>query len=77
LEEGQHCLHLTKPPQPLSNHHPRPFIIDGVKWKTSQHYLEAQRFNDHPGLIEEIRKCKTAIEVVKLATRNKKRERKD
>ena len=43
----------------FSNYAPYEIILDGHTWPTSEHYYQAQRFNAHPQLQQEIRELST------------------
>ena len=48
--------HKTDPYYEFTNFYERkPIEIDGVKWKTSEHYFQAQKFKGYPELIESVR----------------------
>lgn len=49
---------------PFSNFYPAPFLIDGVRWPTSEHYFQAQKFQGTE-YEEEIRKLPTPKEAAK------------
>jgi len=37
----------------LSNFYESPFVLDGVKWNTVEHYFQAQKFNENNDLAKE------------------------
>jgi ribA/ribD-fused uncharacterized protein len=57
----------TDPYGIFSNHHPAPFILDAVEWRTIEHYYQAQKFPNHPEQREQIRLTPHPMEAKRLA----------
>lgn len=68
----------TRPYFDFSNFDMRhPFVIDGVKWRSSEHYFQAQKFVNEPEVYALIQKTVRPRDVLKLAREHKNKERKD
>lgn len=50
----------------FSNFYRVPITIDGLKWKTSEHYYQAMKFADHPDHIIAVRQTSTPMEAAKM-----------
>ena len=57
--------HIENPFGYLSNYSDHPILIDGVLWKTSEHYYQANKFEDKK-IMEEIRNTDTPKEASKI-----------
>lgn len=50
-----------------SNFAPAPFVLDGVRWPTSEHYYQAAKFaSTDPEWAEAIRKARTASDAARM-----------
>lgn len=58
---------LEKPYGVFSNFYKSPIVIEGITWKTTEHYFQAAKFfNTDPDWAIEIAKVKTAKEAAKM-----------
>jgi len=60
----------------FSNFAPYPFKLDGKLWPTSEHYFQAQKFED-PQASEEVRKAKSPMIAARLGRSRKTKLRRD
>jgi ribA/ribD-fused uncharacterized protein len=60
----------------LSNFSPHPIEVDGKRWPTSEHYFQAQKFDDGAHR-EEIRKTKSPMVAARMGRDRKKPLRRD
>jgi ribA/ribD-fused uncharacterized protein len=60
----------------FSNFSPHPIALDGKRWPTSEHYFQAQKFQD-PGKREEIRKANSPMIAARLGRSRKSPLRRD
>lgn len=49
----------------FSNFYREPIEIDGRKWKTSEHYFQAMKFDGHPDHVDAVWRAKTPMEAAK------------
>ena len=50
----------------LSNFAPYPIVVDEVRWPTSEHYFQAQKFAGHPTSMERVRGAPTPGDAARL-----------
>jgi ribA/ribD-fused uncharacterized protein len=60
----------------FSNFAPYPITLDGKRWPTSEHYFQAQKFED-PTVREAIRRVKSPMEAARTGRDRKHRLRRD
>ncbi|RKP24507.1 hypothetical protein SYNPS1DRAFT_3762, partial [Syncephalis pseudoplumigaleata] len=61
----------------FANFYEAPIRIDGVQWRTTEHYFQAQKFAHHPKLCNEIRLAGTARAAFAMARRYDRHKRTD
>lgn len=66
----------SKPAFFCSNFYPASFVLDGKRWATSEHYFQAQKFED-AALKEQIRKTNGPMEAALMGRRKDLPCRKD
>lgn len=74
-------FHLkTEPHGYLSNFHalPKPIVIDGQEWSTTEHYFQARKFTETaPELADLIRRTTGPANVWRMAEKHERRRRTD
>ena len=61
----------------FSNFHISPFIVDGLEWKTVEHFFQAQKFPTDKELQEKIRVASNPVQAKRLGQTKTEHFRKD
>jgi ribA/ribD-fused uncharacterized protein len=60
----------------FSNFSPHPISLDGERWPTSEHYFQAQKFED-PAVRKRIRQCRSPMDAALMGRDRKLKLRRD